>query len=601
MITLLKLAYVDGIQPSTDQLSLNWIQNGTLLQGATPTDPRAGNLNENSVRIQQNVQILDHNDQVLKTELESTQKKVATIEENIGLSGNIELIQQVGTNTTDVAKNKEDILIATQKSEENTQKISELELQVGPVIEQSVQRAVTEDLVWIKTELGQYSSKDINGVDVPENQATGLKYKFEQVANVSLENQQNIVNLQQQVNDQNVDELKINVNNIRSELGDKPTEDRLTIYQRLATGEVNVGNLQDQQNLIVTAIGGLEGETINRKFEAAQMEINQLQTDIHGPTGLVNQLNDVSNTVNDPISGLVTIVDKNTTNIKTIEDIVGKTDDDGIRRRINFLESEVGTKEGSTEIIPGSLEDRVKTVTSIQNEQASTIQDLQLVVGTPETGIMGDVANLTVDVRAGYQHASKPISVVTDGTFTSDMNAELVKLTKGVAHTTVVNAPNGVSSILANVNLGNTSTASAILVFLGTYDYLFNYDLGTIDDASADYSGTGSFYNSVYRLFDTIITATSESRVYVANGYKPAEFTGTTVKYPAANGKGHKLEDYALAIQNVAKMFSIPVIDTLESSNIGLKNIGYFSNTTGLKPVGKQRILSIVSKALNTK
>lgn len=601
MITLEKIVYVDGQEPSAGQISLDWIQNGTLLQGATKTDPRGGNLNENSARIQYNVQILDRNDHVLKTELEGTQKKIATIEDNIGLSGSVEIIQQVGKNTADIAKNQQDIIANTQKIDLLDPRIALLEDNVGPSVE-NINRTIHEDLVWIKTRIGHDKDKDINDEEAIGNESTGIIYKLNQVNDAVVINYKAINDLTQRVENERVVDLRKDVVGIRTELGDtSTTPTTLTVYQRLDLSETKISDLQSQQTNIISAIGGLDGTTISGRVDSVETDVNQLQDEVNGAVGLTHKVNDLTQTVNDPDNGLVVKVAKNSDDIAALNDIVGLTPTEGLQKTVLYIEDVIGTKEGSSVVAPGSMEDRLRTAISIQNDQAATIQDIQNTIGTSKSGILGDIAKLNTDMGSAYPFANKTIAVVADGTFTSDMNAGLLTATKGTAHSTSVYAPNGVSSILANVNLANTSTAVAILTFLGTYDYLFDTELGTVADAASDYSGSGSFYNSVYRLFNTIITTNSQTRVYVANGFKPSDFTGSTVKYPAANTKGYKLEDYALAISTVAKMFSVPVIDTLEGSNIGIKNLGAFSNTTGLNAVGKQRILSIVAKGINTK
>lgn len=388
MIKLEQITYVDGQEPSTGQISLDWIQNGTLLQGATKIDPRAGNLNENSARIQQNVQTLDRNDHVLKTELESTQTKVANIEENIGLSGNIELLQQVGANTTDIAKNKEDILANTQQNAVISDKVHAVETHLGPEIEQSVQRNVSEDLFWIKNEMGQYSEKDINGTDVPGNVASGLKYKFEQVADLASQNQQNIANLALKVEGENVGELRENVDQIRSELGEAPVA-ALSIYQRLDTNDDSVMGLQTKQDQIVTAIGGLGGTTINQKVTTVEGKVASLEETVNGASGLTQQLNTLTHTVNDPVTGVVAVSIENTADINTLNTIVGLDESSGLNRKVKYTLDQIGTTEGSSAATPGSMEDRLRTTVSIQNEQASTIQDVQVVVNDLKDTIAG--------------------------------------------------------------------------------------------------------------------------------------------------------------------------------------------------------------------
>lgn len=374
MLELKQLPYIDSDTPAEGQKSIKWIQNGTLLVGGTKEDPRSGNLNEDSVSIQKNIVVLDENIHILKDSLEGAQGDIENINIILGQVGSTDLINQVNKNTNDIANNSNNITVNSDKIDINTTDIRTVHECLGDKIPQSVDRTVTEDIVWVKNEIGQYSDKDVNGLDVAGNVASGLKAKFEQVAILANSNQQSINSINEQLTEGDFNGIKTDINSIRTELGpSNEVVEGMTVYSRIRDVESSTQSLKETTDLIISAIdlnGGKIIETVNdlgNKF-------NTLNNDVNGTNGIQEKLDGVYNNIWDENDGLIKATTDNRISIDLLESNVGVNDEQGLRKRIKDLETATGSTEDPD---PVSLEGRLRTLTSIQNEQASTIQDLQ--------------------------------------------------------------------------------------------------------------------------------------------------------------------------------------------------------------------------------
>ena len=103
---------------------------------------------------------------------------------------------------------------------------------------------------------------------------------------------------------------------------------------------------------------------------------------------------------------------------------------------------------------------------------------------------------------------------------------------------------------------GNLADVDLITIFGGTNDYGGNKALGTINDAKT----VNTFYGNIKNVIDKIQVLKPTAQLVFITPLKRGTFQTQPV-YPAANGAGFFLPQYAQAIKEVCDLFSIPVLD----------------------------------------
>jgi lysophospholipase L1-like esterase len=137
----------------------------------------------------------------------------------------------------------------------------------------------------------------------------------------------------------------------------------------------------------------------------------------------------------------------------------------------------------------------------------------------------------------------------------------------------------GVRTMADSLTGGNIDEADFISVFGGTNDYGGNRPLGNLADARPDYneSAAKSFYYDVFYVLNKIYTLKPTVRVVFSTPLMRGATGGQAYTYPAANGAGHHLEDYAQAIKDVCALFATPVCDLLKTSGINAYNLSTYT------------------------
>lgn len=115
---------------------------------------------------------------------------------------------------------------------------------------------------------------------------------------------------------------------------------------------------------------------------------------------------------------------------------------------------------------------------------------------------------------------------------------------------------------------GALASTDILVMEHGINDWQGGQVLGTIYDPA---SGTGSFYARLKEEYNYVFTAKPTIRVIRTTPTKT--FTGGLwPDWQLTNSAGHTQADYANAIKEVSALYSVPVLDLFNTSNLNFKN-----------------------------
>ncbi|WVT33282.1 hypothetical protein PS49_178 [Aeromonas phage PS49] len=398
-IDLTPLPYVNGL-PDEGQSRVNWIKNGEELTGASTKNGVDGNLNRGPVQVQQNVEVLDGNIVVVRDSLEQSNVRIKNVEDALGVIGDVDVVKQIGINTAAIKVLQTDTGELKTTSEDHGLRITHIEEDVGEYdpSRDSVYRPVREDLLWIKTELGAYPGQDINGMSVPMAPGRGLKKRVIDTATATNENTIRINELEQQFNDSDVGSLTVEVQRLRSELGPRASATVDNVYVRLGRMNNSIGSLASDMENVLDSIGYTSGVTnLYGRVTTNQTAITEINRKLSDSTvGLIPRVDLIESAIGKDsqpatINGRIKI---NRDEITSLKAIVGADTSSGLRGQVAWINQVVGITESGQPAPSGSLIGQVKTLTTMQNQMANTIQDIQVDIGNNNEGLKGQVIRL---------------------------------------------------------------------------------------------------------------------------------------------------------------------------------------------------------------
>ena len=625
-ITLNKIPSVNG-KPQEGQSRIKWIVNGDLLLGAENLYSDDGNLNEASSQIQDNILTLESNDYILLGELNRQDTEINHIKEIINDASDLSLIDQVTNNTIDIEENKKAIADNSESIILNTKQIDEAIAVVGKRVLEDGERTAFGDLEFIKTNIGNKVGFDINGN--PDDEIvdpSGIYKNIDDITTQVLLNVGDISSIKDQLNNADLGALEENVSNILTYIGDKPSDNDKPIYNRLGDIDLEIVGINSDITEIKESIGD---SNINNRLSTLELDvagnidnIKTNTTDISKNTDDILDLNNRYTEVNGSLSDVI--------------GIVGESADLGIQGRLSTVERTIGQEENPDN---GTINFRLVTLEGNDETNTAKIQDIEVQVGDINNVVVPKVNSNTTSIngnpsatneveKAGlmqttkalyssntniveainsiiskYNYSGKSFSLLTDKTVDSSKNisAAIASKINSTDSNNSVYSPDGISSILADNLFVDAIKSDVVLINVGTYDYFFDTPLGSIADAVDSYDGDVSFYNLVYKLLNQAVLSPSNPRVFITNGIVLESYTGSTVVYPNANSVSKTLSDYSTAIDEVAELFNIPVLYTIEELGISLKNMESFSSGNGLNTSGESRLLNYVAGSINSK
>lgn len=393
MIALHKIPYVTNL-PDDGQTKIIWIKNGELLEGASTSHGHDGVLNATGVQIQENVEVLEVNIKNVANSLNETNATVEKLEELIAIAGNLDLVEQVKTNTDDIKLVKTEQESLNETVETTSEEVNQVIQEIGSRSISSGTRTVFDDLVFIKSVVGQEPGQDINGNMSPGAEASGIIRKLGDTTKQVIINTDNIATLSESVESADLPKLVEDTVSFRKELG--PVQpNTLPMYTRLNTLETDSEKSKEEIEKISNSIG-IDSRNIVEELDTLSANTDTLEKDLNTPTtGVKALLGNIETVVLDPTSGLNVKVDTIEDEIETIN---GKIGSSGISKDISDISNFVGYGAGSAPNT--SLAGKLETLTALQNDTAASVQDIQVELGNANSGIKGDIKAINAKIAA---------------------------------------------------------------------------------------------------------------------------------------------------------------------------------------------------------
>lgn len=381
-IILKPLPNVTGLPDELiDQKSINYIKNGELLEGAKTKNGSDGNLNRPSVQIQENVVVLDENIKLLAENSNSANQSIQQLEAFINQSGNTDLIEKVNEQSTQIENLQTSVVSIEQEQLLQNQNISTNTIHIGNKVEANGLLNIFEDLLFIKTKIGNTRDENINNQPQIGAEPSGIIKRLEDVTKQVLTNQQNIYNIQTDLNGVDVSTLKTDVEVLRSEIGDKFLAKPFPIYTRLDSLESKDSTIELKLSTIENSLGGRNVNQDLTSLEQAQSTTNDEIS--HPDTGILSRLNTIETKLSNPADG----VDKKIADLNTKQSQL-ESDQSTTDVKINEINTFIGNEQTPS---PTSLLTKLNELIAIQNDTSATVQDIQSEIGNASSGILGDI------------------------------------------------------------------------------------------------------------------------------------------------------------------------------------------------------------------
>ena len=381
------LPFVDGLPVGPEQTRINWIKNGDFLEGAKTSLTNEGNLNAAGVQLQQNIVYLHG-----RMELEGTAfgSRLTHLEKIVDESLSLDVVETLNRHTTEIG-----VLTATQEDHENkiTQNRTDIDKHseiLGVPLSPPV-RNMTEDLQWVKTEMGNYPDEDINGNPDPDALPTGIKRHVLDNTAQSVQNRNDIANIQQTMNDADLGALKNNVEDLRDDVGTN-TQNK-TVFSQLDEHGVLLDVHTQAINKIKLDIGDGDGLTIAERMGNQETAFTELKRIVQAPdTGLVDKVVDLQ----EQADTTDVKVQDHSVDIESLKTTVGDAES-GLVKDMTDVKDKIGFGVNPP---TDSLEYRFNALQALQNDTSVQLQDLQAELGTSSTGLTGEVRQLQAQLIA---------------------------------------------------------------------------------------------------------------------------------------------------------------------------------------------------------
>lgn len=404
------IPYVDTT-PGDGQLRIGWIKNGERLSAASTQTSSDGVYNRAPLNIQQNVVQLDEDQAQSFLKINEIVDAVNIIQDNLGVIGDNTIIDQINANSNDILAIKQDI----SKVETNLAGVLSLSESTSEklghrYLDDNTTRSVYGDLYWVKTELGAYPGFDINGNSVPSSIGSGLKYRFSQVNQTVSLNTQRITALENSWAQSDVGQLTSDLYDLRMEIGNTNLGTGIPIYTRLTAIENTLGGGNDDVDQIKIKIDFSNPVSIASRVALNESATSSLANTMNTPvTGVLSRLGAVEQKIGD-VNTQNTIlhdINRNTSNIATIAQILGADSSSGIQADISDLNAAIGSIGE-----PSSINGRLHILQTNHNQMSLSLNDVVSRVGDENSGLVAANVLMSTDL---YGNAAGITQLERDG------------------------------------------------------------------------------------------------------------------------------------------------------------------------------------------
>lgn len=624
-VNLAPLKYKDGV-PDENQERIVWVRNGELLEGSNSKYGSEGNLNAAPFAINKNVEVIDANSKAIAGALNQTITNVNALSDLLGNANTTELLDTVARHDQELAETAQNISDLQSTALSQASLISNVTNQIGEP--QDIDRTLNEDLNWIKSEIGQFEDEDINGQPVEGNVASGLKYRIVETSKELSAQKQTLNDLQSTVITADLPALVEKTNELNDRLGESIDEKTVFDHISLLGDEVKTSN-----EAIVTINEALldTGFVGSRIVELEETATNAIGAITEPNTGLKARIEKVELEISDPTSGLRAGIENNEAIVNQHTLVLGDSlTSPGLQKDVSEIKTALGTFTSDGQPPETSVEGRLRTLTSMQSDTASVVQDMQATLGTASSGIIFDVSNLkkavdgtgvpsdpefdrlglktvlnttvdklsTVESTLGLlsKFSNKNVSFLLDATYT-EATAKLISAGLKCNEKAIINGGGAISSLIST-SITPITNSDLVVLMIGNIDYMVNTELGSADDVENESGDT--FYKQLYTLLAKVQSTAPNARIVVCTGFKTSPVDGYEIEYPALNTVGKYLEDYTKAIKDVAELFSAPICDVFYTSGINKLNSSLYISDGVFTEEARTRVVSSIVNKINS-
>lgn len=414
---LVALPYVDGIpDPSQrpDQRRIEWVRNGECLGGAAHVSDNGGELNRGPVQIQRNVDTLDNNNKTIESSLVEIINRVNNHDDVLGEIGDDNLATKVDALEKLVEPMDSSIISLNQRLFLVSELAESTKTEVGDRDALDItDRKVMGDLFFVKKQLGNWQDKDINENDSPGTEATGMKYRLTQHGLNIADNTRRITRLEEDWTQSDVGALTARVDDIRGELGRTADAPTLGVYTWIKLAKAKHDKYDEDIKTLQDDVGSVGGKTINERVTDNANNISSNTTIINGHTQSISNIQTAIGDGSQPqsIVGKLEMVETKTNRMDVI---LGPTEADGMRKKVQDVVDEVGSDQLATSL-KGRMFNAETNISASQRDISAmklqigdatpgaqtgiyrSINNLNKAVLTPSTGLVDLVAKLEVD------------------------------------------------------------------------------------------------------------------------------------------------------------------------------------------------------------
>lgn len=420
-----QLPYVDGV-PGTGQESISWIKNGERLCGASTKTSNDGSYNRPSVSIQTNVETIDTNQTGATLKVNEIIDAVNIIQENLEHLGDQSIITQVNKNTDDIAELTQHVVDVENATSGVLYLTDQIRGEMGHrPVDDNTTRTIYADLFWLKGEVGAYKGFDINGNSLPGSNGSGLKYRFNEVNQLALLNQQRIGSLEDRWIASDVGQLITDLDDMRTEIGRKQLANGIPIYTRLKVIENAMSNDDGSIDQIKLKIDFDNASSIAERVSLVETNLVSLTNTVNRPTtGILARVDKIEGqigSVDQPYT-LLHDVDKNKRDITSLNQVIGADGSSGIRGEIVLLNSAIGTESE-----PNSINGRLQILQIESGQTALGLSDVTARVGDSDSGLTAASILMSTDL---YGNANGATQFEKDGVKKTARDLALVMPTK---------------------------------------------------------------------------------------------------------------------------------------------------------------------------
>lgn len=516
--------------PSDAQEKVSWLVNGEHLNGLDRNGD-TGTLNRSGMQLLENIEALDSNIKAIVSfvnELDSSIEEQKRLFDALSDGGTLSLLQSTSFALEEITQN--DIKI-NERYEDISRRFDELLDKIGQRnSEDSSERTIFDDIAFIKSVLGNKTNEDYNG-KISSSPSTGFFKKIDTISNhvVALENL--IAELTGKVQRAQTEYLEQNFIELREELGSKSGKTERTIYFRIAKSEQDIKTINSELDEINQKIGS--PEVIKLKVKENADEIASLKA---RSAELLSSVEEIQSTITTP--------------------------DTGVKSRLTIVENLAKSNQDIATNIRNSLELTNQTVIDaktlslsnqeLQRELSSTVSELQLELGTDDSGLKGDF-NVT---KSKVEETSTKLKAVEKSYL--DLKAAGVLTNANLAQE--VSKIKSESNLIHTIKKGWSVSVQNIEQTSSTmqigYCYLFPGDFVSNVD------GTLVFLNDSEIVGHTTVTA--GSRIEVPNNTSSGKLTCASNVNPMIVS-GTKLPKFS----SYARMSREDVLRLLEENSAG--------------------------------